>query len=174
MEELKYPIGKFKNPGAFDESKLQTFKEDIKALPQQLKDAILNQDAALYEKRYRPDGWTVRQVIHHISDSHVNSYIRYRWTLTEDTPMIKAYDQSLWSELADAKSANVELSVTLLTALHAKWTNFLDLMTEEDYNKAFVHPETGSTINLFQLTGLYAWHGKHHLAHIELAKTNPY
>lgn len=170
MEELRYPIGRFQNPGPYDQNKLEQYISRIKLLPTLIKDEIEGANVALFSKKYREGGWTVAQVINHICDSHINSYIRYRWTLTEDKPLIKAYNEADWAELVDTKSTNVSFSIHLLEALHSKWVNFLSQLTVEDYAKEFIHPESGKTINLFELTALYAWHGDHHLGHIRIAK----
>ena len=116
---------------------------------------------------YRPEGWTLRQVVHHVVDSHINSYIRFRWTLTEDHPTIKAYEQTSWAVLPDAQSAPVELSLQLLEALHARWIVLLRSIREEDWKKAYLHPETQKSVPLDINLALYAWHGKHHTAHIQ-------
>ncbi|MEO0334473.1 MAG: YfiT family bacillithiol transferase, partial [Bacteroidota bacterium] len=113
----------------------------------------------------------IRQVVHHVPDSHVNSYIRYRWTLTENQPTIKAYYEDRWGELPDAASAPVEPSLQLLEAIHQRWLLLLRAMSDEDYARSFVHPETNKTIRLDTMLALYAWHGKHHVAHIQNLKT---
>lgn len=174
MTDLRYPIGKFESPGKFDESLLHTYIEEIRLLPKQLREELEGIDPNLLNKRYRPEGWTLRQLVHHLSDSHINSYVRYRWTLTEENPTIKAYNERTWSELHDAASAPIEMSLDLLTALHFKWSYFLEGLDRESYDRTFVHSESGKTYDLFTITALYAWHGKHHLGHIRLGKENPY
>ena len=172
MESLRYPTGRFNPPRLFDSEKLEGFKSEIKHFPVQLKDIVNQLSEQHLETKYRPDGWTGRQVIHHLSDSHINSYIRYRWTLTENRPIIKAYDEKRWTELPDAVSAPVQLSIDILESIHAKWSNFLDLLSETDYKQSFIHPESGKEIDLYSLTALYAWHGKHHLGHLNLILQN--
>ena len=119
---------------------------------------------------YREGGWTLRQVVHHVVDSHLNSYIRFKWTLTENDPQIKAYEESLWAELPEAKTAPVSLSLDLLRALHARWVMMLRHMTPEDWKRRYFHPEMQKWVPLDRNLGLYAWHGKHHLAHITQLK----
>ncbi|HHO55250.1 MAG TPA: putative metal-dependent hydrolase, partial [Trueperaceae bacterium] len=122
------------------------------------------------ETSYREGAWTVRQIVHHIADSHMNSYIRFRWAITENEPTIKAYDENDWAKLVDAKNAPVELSLDLIKALHARWVWFLSELDANDYNKSFVHPESGEVVSLRQNLAYYAWHGQHHLAHIKIVK----
>ena len=174
MKDLQYPIGKFERPGKFDEQLLLAYIEEIRILPKQLKAELAGIDPSLLDKRYRPDGWTIRQVVHHLSDSHINSYVRYRWTLTEENPTIKAYNEKLWSELHDGLTGPVEMSIDLLSALHHKWAYFLEGIDRDSYHRTFVHPESEKSYDLYTITALYAWHGKHHLGHIKLAKENPY
>lgn len=170
IEALKYPIGKFTAPGRFDRHQLKLFKSHISEFPDQLKSILIDFPESKLETTYRPGGWTARQVVHHLADSHINSYIRYRWTLTEERPTIKVYNEADWSLLPDAISAPIHYSVDILTAIHAKWTYFLDQLTEADFGKTFIHPEYKKEINLYTLTALYAWHGAHHLEHIRLVK----
>lgn len=122
-------------------------------------------DAQL-DTRYRPEGWTARQVVHHVADSHMNSYIRFRWALTEEVPLIKAYEEQLWAELPDARTMAPRVSLELLDALHRRWTALLQQMTEADFAKRLRHPVSGEA-TLGKMTALYAWHGRHHVAHIE-------
>lgn len=116
---------------------------------------------------YREGGWTIRQVVHHLADSHINSYVRFRLALTEDTPTIRPYEESLWAELPDAKSLPLKPSLDLLDGLHNRWTMLLRHMTEQDFQRRLLHPELGE-LSLAWMLGLYAWHGRHHLAHINL------
>ena len=120
------------------------------------------------EQTYRSGSWNVRQLIHHIGDSHLNSYIRFKWTLTEDTPTIKAYEEAAWAELNDSKGP-IAPALALIDALHAKWVYLMENMNDVDWNKAFIHPESGRQIILKWNIGLYAWHGKHHIEHIKIA-----
>jgi uncharacterized damage-inducible protein DinB len=120
---------------------------------------------------YRPGGWNVRQVVHHLPDSHLNSYIRFRLALTEDNPVVKPYQEAAWAELHDARSAPIELSLALLESLHQRWALLLRSLSERDFARTFQHPELGQLTLAWNL-GLYAWHGRHHLAHITNLRTN--
>ena len=132
----------------------------------QMRSAVAGLNEGQLETPYRAGGWTVRQVVHHVADSHLNSYIRFRWTLTEDTPTIKAYDETRWAELPDAKTAPVEVSLKLLESLHVRWVYLLETLDDEAFGRSFIHPETGEAISLERNLALYAWHGRHHCAHI--------
>ncbi|RAL24062.1 YfiT family bacillithiol transferase [Thermoflavimicrobium daqui] len=165
MNHLKYPIGQFSLKEKVSPEKLESWIEDIKNLPLQLKQAIQGLDEAQLDTVYRPDGWTVRQVVHHVADSHINAYTRFRLALTEETPTIKPYEEQRWAELLDAKYSPVELSLGLLDHLHQRWVTLLQSLSSNDFQKTFYHPDSNE-ICLDQCVGLYAWHGKHHLAHI--------
>lgn len=165
LELLKYPIGKYSWPETITKETLDEWVVSISELPSKLEILVLSFSEEQLDTPYRPGGWTVRQVVHHLVDSHVNSYVRYKWTLTEDCPVIKTYHEDRWAELNDYK-ADVKLSLQMLKALHIKWVFLLKVLTEEDFSKTFVHPETAKEISLRRLTGLYAWHGEHHYAHI--------
>ena len=143
---------------------------EIENTPAQMAKAVHGLSDEQLDTPYRPDGWTIRQVVHHVPDSHMNSYIRFKWTLTEDTPTIKAYDEKLWGNLPDSLEGPVELSLQLLASLHARWVVVLRNLGEEDLEKEFVHPESGQKISLKTMVALYAWHGKHHLGHITSLK----
>lgn len=166
----RYPIGKFEFSGEDDRAKSQ-YLQAIREAPRLLREAVAELNDEQLNTPYREGGWTVRQVVHHMVDSHMNSYIRFRWALTEDKPVIKAYDEAVWAALPDAKSAPIELSLDLLEALHARWLVLLENLSPEDLARVFVHPETGREIPLIRNLAIYAWHGKHHVAHItELRK----
>jgi hypothetical protein len=167
LEELKYPIGKFDRPQRITLETINRWIDEIEHLPLKLRKAVEGLTEKELDSPYRPGGWTIRQVIHHLPDSHMNSYIRFRWALTEDKPTIKAYHEDRWAELKDARTANIEISLILLEALHMRWGILLRSLSLEDLNKSFIHPESGKTIKLDENIGIYAWHGKHHLAHIE-------
>lgn len=166
IEDLRYPIGKFQFPSHYSKSDIEDNIHTICHFPQVLKETVKYLSDEQLNTPYRPDGWTVRQLVHHLADSHMNSYVRFKWTLTEAEPTIKAYDEKAWAELADAKNDAIEPSLLLLTALHLKWTNLLNNLNEKDMNKAFIHPENGKHIRLYENIALYAWHCNHHLAHI--------
>ncbi|WP_068777045.1 YfiT family bacillithiol transferase [Paenibacillus sp. FJAT-26967] len=165
MEDLKYPIGLFRFEGEFDRQVKDNWIGELASLPVRLRQAATGLSAEQLDTPYRPDGWTVRQVVHHVADSHMNSYIRFKLVATESEPVIKPYLEERWAELADAKSAPVEGSLALLDALHDRWASWLRTLNEPEWEKAFVHPVSGKT-TLGTVLGLYAWHGNHHVAHI--------
>jgi uncharacterized damage-inducible protein DinB len=157
----RYPIGKF----VFDQPHRAEWISDIESLPARLRAALAGLGDAQLDTPYREGGWTVRQLVHHVADSHINAYLRLRFALTEDTPTIKPYFEERWAELADARSLPVEVSLDLLTALHLRWATLLHSLTEEQWARAFDHPDNGRT-PLDKALGLYAWHGRHHTAHV--------
>ncbi len=162
----RYPIGKFEvSPDGVKIAERTQAIAEIAALPAQLAAAIAGWNGARLDRPYREGGWTARQVIHHLADSHMNSYIRFHLALTEEEPVIKPYAEARWAELSDGKSAPPEVSLTLLDALHRRWVILLESMTDADFARAFRHPERGLS-RLDVTTLLYSWHGRHHLAHI--------
>jgi uncharacterized damage-inducible protein DinB len=165
MEDLRYPIGKFE-PQPFSAKQLEEWLIDIKFLPQHLENAILNLDEQQLDTPYRPDGWTVRQVVHHVADSHTNAYIRFKLGLTEDNPTIKPYDEVAWANMNDTAVVPINVSLTLLHALHTRWIEVLKAIKEEEWERTVVHPEHGRQMTLWYLLGMYAWHGRHHTAHV--------
>lgn len=165
MEDLRYPIGRFDHQGSVSEKDLLRWIEDIETLPERLRAAVEGLTAAQLDTPYRPGGWTVRQVVHHLGDSHLNSVLRFKWALTEDTPTIKTYDEARWAELADYERVPVSLGLDFLAVLHARWVALLRSLTPADLARAFVHPDMGR-VELSWNIGLYAWHGRHHLAHL--------
>jgi hypothetical protein len=170
IQQLRYPIGKFNPPANISDIQLRNYIDDIRYLPAQLELAIQNLDQHQLETPYRPDGWTVNQVVHHVADSHMNAYIRVKLALTEDNPIIKPYEEHLWAELPDVANTPINFSITLLHAMHTRWVNMLDRLTEDQWVRTFQHPANKVVLNLKVATGLYSWHGKHHLAHIENLK----
>ncbi len=170
MEDtLRYPIGKFSAKEGYSTSEFDQFISRIESLPTRLEKEVSNLSVSQLDTPYREGGWTVRQVIHHMADSHMNAYIRVKWSLTEETPMIKAYDEKSWAETAETK-ADPTISISLLKALHAKWILLLKQLSPADLKKEYIHPETKKHVRLDNLMGLYAWHGDHHLAHITSLK----
>jgi hypothetical protein len=161
----RYPIGTFRKPEVITRAQISAWIDEIEALPGDLRAlaTTLNQDQL--DSPYRPGGWTVRQVIHHLADSHMNSYLRFKWALTEDVPVIKDYREGLWAQLPDTADTPVAVSMALLAALHARWCVLLRALEPSDLNRQFVHPESGPVL-LGVNIGIYAWHGRHHLAHI--------
>ncbi len=166
--DLKYPIGTFECPQKINPDHIAKWISDIEELPSKIADLVAKFSEKQLETPYRPGGWTARQVIHHIHDSHHNGYIRFKWAMTEDKPVIKAYNEGLWAELFDTKSAPIYLSVDMIKALHAKWVYFLKGLSTQDLKKEFIHPEGNIAISLAEDIGIYAWHGNHHLAHLNL------
>lgn len=166
---LRFPIGEHAMVAHFDRAEVDAAIREIATFPAKLRKRVEGLSESSLEKRYRPDGWTVRQVVHHLHDSHTNCYIRFKWSLTEDKPMIKAYFEDRWAELPDSKSGPIEVSLRGLEAIHDRWVVLLRTMREADYRKSFFHPETGLENFLFDRVASYAWHGRHHFAHIDLA-----
>lgn len=165
MDNLRYPIGKY-IVQPFTDILLQQWLNDIKFLPLHLENAILNLDDMQLETPYREGGWTIKQVVHHVADSHMNAYIRFKLGLTEDKPVIKPYDESAWAEMIDTKKIAINVSLTLLHALHVRWLEILKNMSGSDLEKTVIHPEHKKEMTIWELLGMYAWHGKHHVAHI--------
>ena len=165
MESLRYPIGKYE-PQTYSEKQLRDWINDIRYLPSLLELAVNNLDEAQLQTPYRPDGWTSQQVVHHVADSHMNAFIRFKLGLTEDNPSIKPYDEVMWAELSDTKIVPINVSLTLLHALHTRWVAVLENIKEEEWSRTLFHPEHKREMSLWYVIGLYAWHGKHHTAHI--------
>nr|WP_298993656.1 putative metal-dependent hydrolase [uncultured Polaribacter sp.] len=167
LEQLKYPIGKALIPENITKKNIEVWISDIERFPQEIEFLVKQLSEKQLDTPYRENGWTIRQVIHHCYDSHTNSYIRFKWTLTEDTPIIKAYFEDRWAEIFDSKSAPISLSLDGLKALHSKWVYLLKNIPEKDLEKSFIHPETKAKVSLKENIGIYAWHCQHHYAHIE-------
>ena len=165
MPDPRYPIGKFSPPDTVTPQRVDRWIDDIEALPADLRRVVSALTDEQLDTPYRPDGWTVRQVVHHLPDSHMNSFVRFKWALTEDRPLIKAYDEKGWAELPDC-SARIACSLDLLDALHRRWVDLLRGLGWPQLQREFVHPESGPVM-LAVSVGSYAWHGRHHLAHIE-------
>jgi uncharacterized damage-inducible protein DinB len=170
MTDRQYPIGRFRAPESMTEEERKAAISGIEALPSRLHEALEGLDEAVFDRRYREGGWTLRQVVHHLADSHLNAYIRFKLALTEDVPTIKPYDEASWAELPDSL-LHPEASLTLLDGLHRRWTALLRSMTEEDFGRGFNHPEQGRVIGLDEVLAMYAWHGRHHLERVRLAIT---
>jgi hypothetical protein len=162
----RFPIGTFE-PQPFSIERKIEWLADIKFLPLQLENAVLNLDEKQLQTPYRDGGWTVHQLVHHVADSHINAYCRFKLGMTEDNPTIKPYEEKLWAELHDVQKLPINISLTLLHALHARWHEALkDISDDEWNNRTIFHPEQKKTIRLWTLLGTYAWHGRHHVAHI--------
>ena len=164
MRDLRYPIGPFVLERTPTETDCAAWIEVLAAAPTRLRAAVSDLDDAQLDTPYREGGWTVRQVVHHLPDSHLNSYVRFKWALTEAAPVIKPYFEDRWAELPDS-DALLAVSLSLLAALHERWTLLLRAMTDDDFARTFVHPKNGVQ-SLSESLGLYAWHSEHHLAHI--------
>ena len=167
LEALRYPIGKFSKPEIITLDLIADFIATIEALPLKLSNTIIHLNDSQLDTPYREGGWTIRQVVHHLPDSHANAYIRMKLAITEDNPTIKPYHEDVWAELKDAKTAPVEMSLHLLEGLHQRWTIFLKSLSSEQFKRTYYHPESKRTWALEEVLALYAWHCRHHLAHIE-------
>jgi uncharacterized damage-inducible protein DinB len=164
-DDLRFPIGDFRAPASTTEAERAALIGQIEVAPARLREAVLGLGQEQLETPYRPGGWTVRQVVHHVPDSHLNSYMRFRLALTEDEPTIKPYQEDRWAELPDARTAPPEVSLDLLEALHRRWTRLLRSLPPPDWQRRFRHPELG-LMTLERTLALYAWHGRHHVAHV--------
>lgn len=167
IEKLKYPIGKFDCPSNITADIQHAWISILEHFPNRLNNLVGNLSENQLNTPYRPEGWTVRQTIHHVYDSHHNAYTRFKWALTEATPTIKAYDEKAWAETADAKSAPIELSLAAINSLHAKWVYLIKGLSQEQLLKEFHHPARNRNYTLAETVGSYAWHSNHHYAHIE-------
>lgn len=167
--DLQFPIGAFQCPAVITDTIRQGWIEEIASLPARLRQAVESLSQKQLDTPYRPDGWTVRQVVHHLADSHMNSLTRFKLALTEEQPTIKPYAEEKWAELADSKTYPIEPSLTFLEVLHDRWVGLLVSLDNPDYGKTFLHPESG-VVTLGRNLGVYAWHGNHHLAHITSLK----
>ena len=167
LYQLKYPIGKFDCPTNISDNQIESWISILEHFPNRLEGLVAGLSNDQLDTVYRPEGWTIRQVIHHLADSHQHSYIRFKWALTEDKPIIKAYDEALWAALKDAKNAPIDMSLKHLAAIHYKLVYLLKQLTDSDLNRYFIHPETNKEVLLKQNIGIYAWHSNHHYSHIE-------
>jgi DinB family protein len=165
MNDPRFPIGKFHYEGSPSEEQRQKFIADIAQTPVALRTAVEGLSPQHLDTPYREGGWTVRQLVHHVPDSHMNAYVRFKLALTEEEPTIKPYAEDRWAELADTKSTPIEVSLVMLDALHQRWVELLKSLTPNDWKRQFRHPELG-VVPLEKNVALYAWHGKHHVAHV--------
>jgi len=170
MTDPRFPVGKFSYSGPPSEPQKAQFLDEVAQTPSKLRAAVKGLSEAQLDTPYRPEGWTVRQVVHHVPDSHINSYVRFKLALTEEEPTIKTYAEDRWAELGDTKTTPIEVSLTLLDSLHDRWVRLLRSLTPEQWKRTFRHPQLGP-LTLEKTLALYAWHGRHHVAHItELRK----
>ena len=169
LEKLRYPIGRFKPEREISAEMREGFLKDIEETPAKLRDAVSGLNNEQLNTPYRPGGWTVRQVVHHLPDSHLNSYIRFKWALTEDSPLIKTYEEARWAELKDSFETPIEVSLDLLTSLHSRWIILLRSLGPVELSRTLNHPEIG-LVTLDKMIALYSWHGRHHVAHITSLK----
>ncbi|HEY4289725.1 MAG TPA: putative metal-dependent hydrolase [Puia sp.] len=163
--DLRYPIGHYQ-PHAYSEHQKELWLNDIKFLPQLLENAIVNLDEAQLQTPYRDGGWTVQQVVHHVADSHMNAYCRFKIGLTEEHPTIRTYEEKGWANLSDVQNIPINISITLLFALHTRWHSLLSDMPLKDWERQVYHPGAGKDVTLWYLLGNYSWHSRHHVAHI--------
>ena len=169
LEQLKHPIDRFTKPEIISESLILEWIETIESLPEILYHLTKDLSVEQLNWPYRPEGWNIKEVVHHLADSHMNSIIRFKLAITEDTPTIKPYFEDRWARLIDAKDDDLRHTLSLLKGLHAKLGTLLRSLTKEDLKREFIHPEHGQRFNLEETIGIYAWHSKHHVAHIKQA-----
>lgn len=172
LEQLKYPIGHFQKPEAITAKHLTSWIATIAEFPQKIAALTKNLEEDALSKTYRPNGWTIRQLVHHCADSHMNAFIRFKLALTEEAPKIKPYFEDKWAELPDTRSAAITSSLKLIEGLHARWTTLLQSLHSEDLIREYIHPEHGKRFSLSETIGMYAWHCEHHLAHVQIALKN--
>jgi len=174
IEALKYPVGKWTKPSEYEANKIKIWIDEIRFFPEQISIFLQDLPESSFSFRYRPEGWTLRQLAHHVVDSHMNAYIRHKLAYTESEPRITPYMESLWAELEDVKTVPVKNSLQLLHDLHLRWTVFLDSLDQTNLQKGFYHPEHERLISIQESISMYAWHCRHHLAHDKLALKNPF
>lgn len=170
LDLLKYPIGVYEKPKVISKEILQLWINTIESFPEKLVSEVANLTNQQLDTPYRPDGWTIRQVVHHCADSHMNSLIRFKLALTEDKPSIKPYFEDRWAALPDSKIMPIEPALKMLSGIHERWCFLLKNLTEEQFARLFIHPEHSATFRIDENIGLYAWHCMHHLAHITETK----
>lgn len=169
LEKLKFPIGHFDSHMEISNEDVTTWKENIAAFPKKLKMVVQALSSEELHWKYRPNGWTIKQVVHHLADSHLNSFVRFKLTLTEDSPTIRPYEEAKWAETVDGLSENLTPSLLILEGVHQRWSLLLDHLTEADWNRMYFHPEQQHLVSIKTALGIYSWHCQHHLAHIEQA-----
>lgn len=165
-EQLRYPIGKYTVPENITQDQISAWIDEIASFPAKLRATVSGLNEQQLDTPYREEGWTLRQVVHHIADSHMNAYIRYKLAMTEQGPVIRSYDEKKWAECEEARTADPNISLELIETLHKRWALFLRSLKHEDFERTYIHPEHGKVFSLKNVTGMYVWHGKHHLNHI--------
>ncbi len=170
IESLRFPVGKFSRPKEYTPSDIEGWISDIEQFPALLEKEVAGLTEAELAWQYRPEGWNIRQLVHHCADSHMNSFIRYKLTLTEDKPTIRPYHEDRWAEMSDYKDEEINTSLAIIKGLHGRWSRMIKSLSPEQFDREFVHPEHGWTMSLGQNTALYSWHCRHHLEHVKLAK----
>ncbi|HEX7153049.1 MAG TPA: putative metal-dependent hydrolase [Thermoanaerobaculia bacterium] len=170
MSDPRYPVGPLVPRTSLNHDERNAMLDEIAATPQRLRDAVAGLDDAQLDTPYRDGGWSLRQVVHHVPDSHLNAYTRLKLALTEDNPIIRPYDEALWAKLPDAQDTPIETSLTLLESLHARWVGLFRSLQPEDFARTFRHPEHSGVQTIDWLVAMYSWHGRHHVAHITSAR----
>ncbi len=170
LEDLRFPVGKFKKPIQIDAETIKKWISDIEHFPLNLSAEVHHLSEEELHYIFRPDGWNIKQLVHHVADSHMNAYIRIKLALTEDNPIIKPYLQDKWSALSDVERSPIEWSLNLLIGLHKKWVILLETLSTAELQRTFHHPETNAAVSIELAIGQYAWHCRHHLAHVKLAR----
>ncbi|ESU29881.1 metal-dependent hydrolase [Flavobacterium limnosediminis JC2902] len=169
IEKLKFPIGRFTCPEEITPEHLKIWKITIREFPQELKKTVENLSITELNWKYRPDGWCIKQVVHHLADSHMNALIRVKLALTEDAPVIRPYEEALWAELKDSLRDDIQPSLKIIEGVHERWSQLLDNFSEHDWNRMYYHPQHQRLASVKEALGIYDWHSKHHLAHINQA-----
>ena len=170
LERLRFPTGRFQWIEQLDTSQRNAYIQRLEDFPAQLQQAVVNYTPKDFLSTYRPGGWAAAQVIHHLADSHMHSFLRFKQTLSEDTPTITPYDEALWSSFVDGAAPQVDASLSILKGVHHRWTLLLKSLKVSDFTKKYYHPQNKLHFSLDQALALYAWHGQHHLAHIQNCK----
>lgn len=170
MKDPRYPIGKFQKPNHISPQQIEDWIKQVRTLPTRFSIEVVEMSHEQLDTPYRAGGWTVRDLIHHLPDSHINSYVRFHWALTEENPMIKAYDEQSWAQLPYLKDLNIQTSLDLLSLVHERWTALLKSMSDQDWETTYRHPVNGEQ-PLKEILAMYSWHGEHHLAHVTELKT---
>lgn len=170
LEKLKFPIGKFERPSVYTPELIASYVSEIEKFPARIREEVKGLSEQLLNTPYRPEGWTIRQVVHHCADSHMNAIIRFKITLTEDRPTIKPYKENLFAKLTDASDLEIEPSLAIIEGVHTRLAALIRSLDQKQLERIYIHPEYNKEFTLNEATGMYAWHSNHHLAHIKQAK----